>query len=179
MRRLFGLLAVVALLYGASHAGALISGLIGPWSAVAIEHDGSATQMQFGPHLPRPEWVPVYPGATVVQASKVWPARAPSGFHALELATRASLEEVKRFYADRLTTAGFEVTDLGIAPLNPLTAAHLGIAGTLSARRAATDDAIDIRIRTPDGLIPSRLLQIHWRKISEYPAAASSAPAGR
>ena len=179
MRRLFGLLVVVALLYGASYAGALINWLIGPWSAVAIEHDGSATPMQFGPHLPRPEWVPVYPGATVVQASKVWPARAPSGFHALELATRASLDEVKRFYADRLTASGFEVTDLGIAPLNPLTAAHLGIAGTLSARRAATDDAIDIQIRTPDGLIPSRLLQIHWRKISEYPAAASSAPAGQ
>jgi hypothetical protein len=86
---------------------------------------------------------------------------------------------VKRFYTDRLTATGFEVTDLGIAPLNPPTAAYLGIAGTLSARRAATDDAIDIRIRTPDGLIPSRLLQIHWRKISEYPAAASSAPAGQ
>jgi hypothetical protein len=27
--------------------------------------------------------------------------------------------------------------------------------------------AIDVQIRTPDGLIPSRLLQIHWRKISE------------
>jgi hypothetical protein len=171
MRRLLGLLVVVTLLYGASHAGAIVNRLIGPWSAVAIEHDGSTTPMQFGPHLPRPEWVPVYPGATVVQASKVWPARAPSGFHALELATRASLDEVKRFYADSLTTSGFEVTDLGIAPLNPLTAAHLGIAGTLAARRAATDDAIDIRIRTPDGLIPSRLLQIHWRKISEYPAS--------
>ena len=34
----------------------------------------------------------------------------------------------------------------------------------------ATDDAIDVQIRTPDGLIPSRLLQIHWRKISETPA---------
>ena len=84
---------------------------------------------------------------------------------------------MKRFYADRLTASGFEVTDLGVAPLNPLTAAHLGIAGTLAARRAASDDAIDIQIRTTDGLIPSRLLQIHWRKTSEYPA--SSAPAGQ
>jgi hypothetical protein len=71
MHRLLGLLVIVAFLYGASYAGAIINGLIGPWSAVAIEHDGSATQMQFGAHLPRPEWVPVYPGATVVQASKV------------------------------------------------------------------------------------------------------------
>ena len=59
------------------------------------------------------------------------------------------------------------MTDRGVAPLSPLTAAHLGIAGTLSAR-AATDDAIDVQIRTPDELVASRLLQIHWRKISEY-----------
>jgi hypothetical protein len=56
--------------------------------------------------------------------------------------------------------------------LNPATAALLGIDGTLAAKRVASDDQIDIQIRTPDGLIPSRLLQIHWRKISETPAAA-------
>jgi hypothetical protein len=176
MRRFVGLLVIIALIFGASYASAIINWVIGPWSVVAIEQDGSATQMQFGAHLPRPEWVPVYPGATVVQASKVTPLRAPSGFHSLELATRASLDEVKRFYTDRLTASGFEVTDLGIAPLNPLTAAYLGIAGTLAARRAATDDAIDIQIRTPDGLLPSRLLQIHWRKISEFPAPTPTPP---
>ena len=179
MRRLLGLLVIVTLVFGASYASAIINWLIGPWTAVAIEQDGSATAMQFGPHLPRPDWVPVYPGATVVQASKLVSARAPSGFHALELATSASLDDVKRFYTDRLARAGFDVTDLGIAPLNPLTAAYLGIAGTLSARRIATDDTIDIQIRTPDGLIPSRLLQIHWGKISELPAAPPPAPAGR
>ena len=86
MRRLYGLLVVVALLYGASYAGAIVNWLIGPWSAVAIEHDGSTTPMQFGPHLPRPEWVPVYPGRHNRAGEKDWPARAPSGFHALELA---------------------------------------------------------------------------------------------
>ena len=79
--------------------------------------------------------MPVYPGASVVQASKLTAARAPSGFHSLELSTRASLDEVKRFYTDALTRAGFAVKDLGIAPLNPATAAFLGIAGTLSAKR--------------------------------------------
>jgi hypothetical protein len=53
--------------------------------------------------------------------------------------------------------------------LNPPTAAMLGIDGMLSAKRHATDDAVDVQIRTPDGLIPSRLLQIHWRKISATP----------
>jgi len=56
--------------------------------------------------------------------------------------------------------------------LNPATAALLGIDGALSARRSETDDQIDVQIRTPDGLIASRLLQIRWRKISETPVHA-------
>jgi len=181
MRRLLPLLVLVALVFGASYASAIIYHIMGPWSATAVEQDGSLTQMQFAPDLPRPAWVPVMPGAWVVQASRLVSARAPSGFHSLELGTRAALDDVKRFYMNQLTAAGFAVTDLGIAPLNPLTAAYLGIAGTLSGRRAATDDAIDIQIRTPDGLVPSRLLQIHWRKISETPdpGAATPAPDGR
>jgi hypothetical protein len=152
---------------------------MGPWSAVGIEHDGSQTHMVFGQNLPRPEWVPFYPGAWVVQASKLTSARGPSGFHSLEIATRASLDDVKRFYTDELTRAGFEVSDLGIAPLNPATAAYLGIAGTLAGKRAATDDQITIQIRTPDGLIPSRLLQIHWHKISEFPLHAQPVAPGK
>jgi hypothetical protein len=43
--------------------------------------------------------------------------------------------------------------------------------------RVATDDRLDIQIRTADGLIPSRLLQIHWRKISEFPVSVPPPPA--
>lgn len=178
MRRwLFSLLFVVALVFGASYASAILSRVMGPWSATAIEHDGSLTHMQFGPHLPRPEWVPLYPGARVVQSSRLVSARIPSGAHTLEIATRASPDEIKRFYTAALTAAGFEVADLGLMSLDPATAALLGIAGSLSARRPATDDRLDIQIRTADGLIPSRLLQIHWRKISEFPASAPPPPA--
>jgi hypothetical protein len=60
--------------------------------------------------------------------------------------------------------------------LNPAAAALLGIAGSFSARRAATDDLVTIQVRTADGLVlPSRLLQIHWMKISEYPQHAQAA----
>jgi hypothetical protein len=182
MRRLFAFLFIVALVFGASYAAALINRVMGPWSAVGVLADGSLTHMQFGPHLPRPEWGPFYPGATVVGASRVTSAQVPSGAHSLDLATRASLDEVRRFYTERLTAAGFEVVDTGILSLNPATAWMLGIAGSLTAKRAATDDAIDIQIRTADGLIASRLLQIHWRRISEfpllYPAPPQPAPAG-
>jgi hypothetical protein len=173
MRWLFPILLVVAVIFGASHASQIIYWVMGPWSAVGFEQDGSQTHMQFGQNLPRPDWVPLYPGASVVNASKLTSVRAPSGFHSLEIATRASLDEVKRFYVERLTAEGFEVEDLGLMSLNPATASFLGIAGSLSAKRAATDDQITIQIRTPDGLIlPSRLLQIHWMKISEYPQHA-------
>src|SRR5215216_4495762 len=119
---LFGFLLVVALVFGASHASAILYAFMGPFTAVGFEHDGSQTHFAFGQNLPRPEWVPVYPGASVVQAATLTSARAPSGFHLLDLSTRASLEQVKRFYTDELTAAGFAVDDLGIAPLNPATA---------------------------------------------------------
>jgi hypothetical protein len=168
-------LVVVAIALGASYSSTLIYSLMGPWSATAIEHDGNLTHMQFGQNLPRPSWVPVYPGGWVVQAATLTSARMPSGFHSLDLGTRASLDEVKRFYTAELTAAGFVVEDLGLLSLNPATAALLGIDGALSARRAETDDQIDIQIRTPDGLIASRLLQIRWRKISETPVHAPPA----
>lgn len=166
MRRLFPFLVLIALIFGASYASALINRIMGPWSSTAIHQDGSLSHMQFGVDLPRPEWVPVYPGAWVVGASKITSEQHPAGFHGLDLGTRASLDEVKRFYTEQLTAAGFEVSDLGLMGLNPPTAAMLGIDGMLSAKRHATDDAIDVQIRTPDGIVPSRLLQIHWRKIS-------------
>jgi hypothetical protein len=172
MRWLWPLLIIVTLVFGASQASMLVSAMIGPFSATAIEHDGSTTNIQLGQNLPRPEWVPVYPNASIVQGSKVTAAHAPSGFHGLELSTRASLDEVKRFYTERLTAAGFAVADRGLMTLNPLTARMLGMDGTISGKRAATDDLIYIHIRTPDGLFPSRLLQLHWAKISEHPQFA-------
>jgi hypothetical protein len=172
MRWLWPLVVVVMLVFGASYASVIVSAMIGPFSATAIEQDGSATNITFGQNLPRPDWVPVYPNASIVQGSKVLAANAPSGFHALDLATRASLDEVKRFYTERLTAAGFTVADLGLMTLNPMTARMLGMDGTIAGKRPATDDVITIHIRTPDGLIPSRLLQIQWAKISEYPRHA-------
>src|SRR4029078_7202134 len=169
MRRFIPLLILLGLVFGASYASALIKRMMGPWSATAVEHDGSLTHMQFGSDLPRPEWVPYYPGAWVVGGSRLTSGRHPAGFHSLDLGTRASLDEVKRFYTEQLTGAGFEVSDLGLMGLNPMTAAYPCVDGTLSAKRPSTDDAIQVQIRTPDGLIPSRLLQIHWHKISATP----------
>jgi hypothetical protein len=175
VRRFFAILAILALVLGVSYASALLFRVMGPWTALAIQADSSQVHMAFSPDLPRPEWVPIYPGATVVQSSRLTSGRMPSGFHSLDLATRASFEDVKRFYLEHLSASGFAVVDNGLGPLSPLTASFLGIAGSLSARRVATDDQIDIVIGTPDGLIPSRPLKLHWRKISEGAAAAAGA----
>jgi hypothetical protein len=161
VHRFFAILVILAFVFGASYASALLFRAMGP------------IHMAFGPDLPRPDWVPIYPGAVVVQSSRLTSGKMPSGFHSLDLATRASFEDVKRFYIDRLTASGFTVVDNGVAPLNPLTAAYLGIAGSLSGRRVASDDQIGIMIRTPDGLIPSRAIELRWRKISETPIAAA------
>ncbi|MFL5072094.1 MAG: hypothetical protein ACJ8D9_21150 [Xanthobacteraceae bacterium] len=171
-RPFFALLLVVALLFGATQASALLFWVMGPWTAVGIQHDGTATHMAFGQNLPRPAWVPVYPGAAIVQSSFLTSPQMPSGFGTLQIGTRAGFDDVRRFYLDRLAAEGFEVADRGIAPLNPATALYLGIAGNLAGRRTATDDQVDVLIRTPDGLLPSRMIEIHWRKISESPVTA-------
>src|SRR5262245_15088068 len=137
MHRLFALLFIVGFLFGGAYAAALLYRVMGPSTAIAIEADGTQTHMQFGGDLPRPEWGPFYPDATSVQASKLTSVRIPYGAHSLDLATRASLDEVKRFYTRELTAAGFEVTDTGTLTLNPLTAAYLGIAGSLTGKRVA------------------------------------------
>jgi hypothetical protein len=158
----------ITVLLGASYASAFLFGIMGPFS-IAILQDGTPVTMELDANLPRPEWVPVYPGATVVQAARLTSVTMPSGFHSLDLATGGSLEEVRRFYVEHLQAAGFDVEDQGLGPLNPPTAAYLGIAGMLSAHRTDTDDEFNLMIRTPDGFFGGRLIQSQWRKTRERP----------
>ena len=168
MSRLFlHLLVVATILLGAPYAGMILYRVMGPWSAVGIEADGSRTHMEFGPDLPRPAWVPVPPDASVVQASRSVSTRWPDGFHILELASRAPVEELKAFYTAQLTGVAFDVRDIGIGPMNAATANYLGVAGMLEADRPATGDHLSIQIGTLEGvLVPSRLVKLHWYKLS-------------
>jgi hypothetical protein len=56
-RLLFALLLVVAVVFGATQSSALLFWIMGPWTAVGIQHDGSATNMAFGQNLPRSAWI--------------------------------------------------------------------------------------------------------------------------
>ncbi|MBV9153405.1 MAG: hypothetical protein JO204_16690, partial [Alphaproteobacteria bacterium] len=75
------------------------------------------------------------------------------------------------FYRSRLEATGFTVDDYGRMGLNPAAAAYLGVDGTLAGKRPATDDVVVIQIRDEEGiLLRTRLLQLQWRKLSEWPA---------
>jgi hypothetical protein len=164
------LLLVVALMYGSPYAALLLNRVMGPWSADAVEHDGSVTHMVFDANLPPADFIPVFPGASVVQSSRLVSEYAPSGFNSLELAVHGSAATVRDFYRARLEAEGFVVDDLGTQGLNTAAAAYLGVAGTLTAKRARTDDTVVVQIRTDEGLIVrTRLVQISWRKLSEWP----------
>jgi hypothetical protein len=150
MRRFLLGLVLLTVLFGSPYAALVLNQVMGAWSATAIEQDGSVTQMTFDPNLPPPDFLPVFPGASVVQSSRVVSKDAPSGVGFLELAVH---------------------DDLGTQGLNAATAAYLGVAGSLVGKRASTGDVLTIQIRDEEGILfRSRLLQLSWRKLSEWPA---------
>jgi len=173
MRRLFWLLVIVAILMGAPYAALILNHGMGAWDATGVEHDGSVTYMRFDPNMPPPAFVPIYPDAHVVQSTILLSKDAPSGVGRLELAVRGSLDEVRSFYRTRLEATGFVVTDLGTQGIDRTTAAYLGIDGALVGKRSATDDFILVQIRSEEGhFVRSRLLDLRWRKLSEWPKGA-------
>jgi hypothetical protein len=176
--RLIVWLIVAFVAFGTAWGGALLNAAMGPWTAWGLNHDGTTTHMTFGQNLPRPDFIVLYPGSFVVQGSLLTSSGMPSGVGKLDIGTRAGFSEVRDFYLARLADAGFDVVDRGIGPLNPPTAAYLGIAGSLDATRAATGDFVTVVIRTADGIIPSRVVELSWRKISEMPLRADGSTAG-
>ena len=171
MRQAFGLILVLlVLVVGAPRVVTLINWLMGSQIGTAIEADGSVTIMESGQSLPPVDWVPVLPDATVVESSRLTSKQHPQGFNILVLSSRASHEEVRRFYTERLTAAGFTVSDHGTGTLTPAAAEYLGLAGQLVGERPATNDKIAVQIRTPEGaILPLRLVQISWWKRSAAP----------
>ena len=166
---------VITLAVGAPYAGLFLNRAMGPYSATGIEHDGSVTRMSFGRDLPRPEWIFVPPGASIVQASQVTNDAQGRDVGMLELASRLPLKEIRSFYQERLTRADFAVDDLGTGPMNARTAEYLGVGGILVATRAKTGDRLDINIGTPEGVLGTSLIQLSWRKIPPG-ASAPDAP---
>jgi hypothetical protein len=171
VRRFLFSLILIAVLFGSPYAAWLLNRVMGPWSAGLGHQDGSVSQIYFDPNMPPADFVPVFPGALVVQSSRLVSQDTPSGVGFLELAVQGSAEEVRDFYRTRLEAAGFMVDDLGTPGLNAAAAAFIGTDGTMVGKRPATDDVLMLQISTEEGvLLRSRLLQLQWRKLSEWPA---------
>ena len=98
----------------------------------------------------------------------------------LELLTHSDVDEIKRFYADALGAAGFDMRDIGYGPMNAPTADYLGIANVLQGHRADDDLTITVTTRTAGGLIwPSRAVQIHWQRWDKALLGAQAEAASR
>src|SRR5258705_4631 len=106
MRRFLLGLVLIAVLFGSPYAALLLNQVMGPWSATLTEANGSVSQLNFDPSMPPPDFVPVFPGALVVQSSRLVSQDAPSGIGFLELTARGPAEEVRAFYHRRLARAG-------------------------------------------------------------------------
>jgi hypothetical protein len=154
------------LVVGTPIVAMLLDIAMGPWSASAIEHDGTVTQMVFDRNLRRPEWVAIPSGASIVQASRVVNAPQHRDVQSLSLSTREHMAGIRAFYRDRLGHAGFVVTDLGTGPMNARTAAFIGVTDILSATRATTGDSLSITIHTPEGLFATTLIELRWAKVA-------------
>jgi hypothetical protein len=173
------LLLLAVLVFGAPSMAMLFNMSMGDWSAIGIEQDGSHTEMSFNRNLPVPEWVPVFPDASVIEASHVVNAKQGIDVRMLDIATHRDLAAIKQFCRERLMRAGFAVTDHGVGPMNAPTAAYLGVAGMMSALRKASHDEIAITIRTPEGLFASTLVELRWRKGDGSFARAMASPLRR
>ena len=73
------MLALIAVVAGSPYAALVLNRVMGPWSVVAHEADGSDTTTQFGQDLPRLDWTPVPSGASVVQSSHLVSKDHPEG----------------------------------------------------------------------------------------------------
>jgi len=163
-RFVFWLIAVAILIIGAPVVAMLIDIFMGPWSATAIEHDGTVTQIVFDRNLKRPGWVEIPSGTSIVQASRVVNAQQGRDVYLMSLSTRGKLSDIRDFYRDRLSHAGFVVKDVGTGPMNARTAAYLGVADILTANRTASGESIAVTIHTPEGLFATRLIELKWGK---------------
>src|SRR5688572_3512787 len=98
MQRLFWALLAIVVLFGSGYGAVVINRAMGPWEAVGIEQDGSLTHMRFDPAMAPADFVPLFPGARVIQSSRVLFKEAPSGVGLLDLTVRGSAAEVRDFY---------------------------------------------------------------------------------
>jgi len=146
-------LLVVGVVFGQPTAAGLLARWMAPSHLSSTGRDGSTTEVKIGNDAPRPAWVPVPPDVSIVQASAVTNSLHRHDGGALNVTSRAPLDQIRHFYDDKLRAAGFAVKDIN---------ARTGDGAIIDGTRAANGDEIHIFVGEPSGLIASRLIQIEW-----------------
>ena len=141
------------MVFGSPTAAGWLAGWMGPSHLVAKNSDGTTTEVKIGSGAARPAWVPVPPDVSIVQASLVTNTRHRSDGGALNVTSRAPLDQIRHFFDDKLRAGGFSVKDIN---------ANTGDGAIIGGTRAATGNDTHIFIAPPSGLIPSRLIEMEW-----------------
>src|SRR5918911_5645202 len=97
----------LAVAAGYPYAALILNRMIGTSTVVFAERDGLDRRLILGPDAPRPDWLPLFPGSLVVQAGHWLPSPGREIAGDLELVSHADLEDIKQFYLDALSAAGF------------------------------------------------------------------------
>ena len=167
-RLLHGLLWLTALVAGYPYAALPIGYMTGTNAFVMADAGGVPRTVVIGRDAPRPDWLPHMPRAIHLKATH-WVA-LPGEPHAggAELISHASAAEIAAFYMAALAQSGFEMRDDGTGPLDPATAAYLGIERGLTGTHPGLGISVRVAIRSPSGLLlRPRLVQIDWGSWSD------------
>lgn len=164
-RRFFFAITLLAAIAGYPYAALVLYRVVGTNTVVFTAHDGRQRTLISGPSAPRPDWVPILPGAYTVGAAHWMPTPDRPIAGGVELLTHKSLDEIKRFYIDALAAAGFDARDVGFGLLDAPTAAFFGVDNELLGYRRDTDLTFSVSTSTPSGLLlRPRLVKLHWQR---------------
>ena len=150
-RFILSILICLAAVAGYPYAALVINRVIGTNTVVFTEHDSVQRTLISGPSAPRPEWVPVVPGAITVQAAHWQPSPGREIAGSVDLLTHKSVDEIKHFYLEALKSAGFDMRDIGYGYMNAGSAAFFGMDNQLLGYRGDTDITISVATRAPSG----------------------------
>ena len=164
-RLFFGILVAIAVAAGYPYAALVLFRVIGTNTVVFTEHDGVQRTLVSGPAAPRPDWVPVLPGAFTIQAAYWLPSPGRQIAGSVDLLTHKSVDDIKRFYLDGLEAVGFDARDIGYGYLNAGAAAFFGVDNELLGYGGKSDLTISVTTNAPSGfLLRPRIVHIHWQQ---------------
>jgi hypothetical protein len=171
-RIVVALVLAVGFVAGDPYFSSAIARVTGEHTTTGIDHDNTTSTLVSGPGVGPFEWLPVMPGALVVQGSRrAGYESKPSRSGKLELLSHDDADPIVAWYAAQLAFRGFDVeTARAPDPLEGFLAVDSRVVAS-SARRG-----LDVRVlvRSREALLlRPRLVEIVWFDRSATASAAA------